>query len=407
VTASELAFMALGLLLGAATGAALIMFVGTRLPRREIRVTVTRGALPRRSETLSHDAFVTSPAEPARGGPGDRRSTDRTAGDRRLAAPGPAAATDVGAALARAIGETSDPAPDRTIVPTGPGKPATAPASAPGPAPAPPGGSPPAPRAPVFAPRPSRHGRPRLPLTTTVPIGSATATAAIAIAIEEDAERELEQARHRRAWSTPLERILRGEHRAMAEVLDSLAGTDGLRRREWEMLLGNLVDSMDEMAVRESVIDFPMGTAFWDTFTVEQCRRVLGALASMGYTYDGHDGWLDNRVPAYRDLSQALADVGLEPRRIRAWPNAAQIANLLVGARPAPEELLAAAGPAYGAEDMRELLIERADELADLWLAWEAVKPVLLGGPPPAPAAVTPADSGSGPADASSPNPGG
>jgi hypothetical protein len=173
------------------------------------------------------------------------------------------------------------------------------------------------------------------------------------------------------------------------------------------MLLGNLVDSMDEMAVRESVIDFPMGTAFWDTFTVEQCRRVLGALASMGYTYDGHDGWLDNRVPAYRDLSQALADVGLEPRRIRAWPNAAQIANLLVGARPAPEELLAAAGPAYGAEDMRELLIERADELADLWLAWEAVKPVLLGGPPPAPAAVTPADSGSGPADASSPNPGG
>ena len=67
MTASELAFMALGLLLGAAGGAALIVLFGTRLPRREIRVTVTRDVLPRRSETLSQDAFVTSPAEPARG----------------------------------------------------------------------------------------------------------------------------------------------------------------------------------------------------------------------------------------------------------------------------------------------------------------------------------------------------
>ena len=72
MTASELAFLALGLLLGAATGAAMIVVLGSRSPRREIRVTVTRDALPRRSETLSQDAFVTSPAEPARGGPGDR-----------------------------------------------------------------------------------------------------------------------------------------------------------------------------------------------------------------------------------------------------------------------------------------------------------------------------------------------
>src|SRR5689334_18330292 len=53
------------------------MVLGTGSPRREIRVTVTRDAVPRRSETLSHDAFVTSPSEPARGGPADRRSYDR------------------------------------------------------------------------------------------------------------------------------------------------------------------------------------------------------------------------------------------------------------------------------------------------------------------------------------------
>ena len=103
---------------------------------------------------------------------------------------------------------------------------------------------------------------------------------------------------------------------------------------------------MAEVAVSESVIDFPMGTAFWDTFTIEQCRRVVGALKTMGYAYDGRDGWVDSRVPAYRDLAQALADVGIEPRRIRSWPNSSDIAGLFVGARPAPEELLAAAGPA-------------------------------------------------------------
>ena len=39
--------MALGLLLGAASGATIIVFFGTRLPRREIDpVTVTRDVLP-------------------------------------------------------------------------------------------------------------------------------------------------------------------------------------------------------------------------------------------------------------------------------------------------------------------------------------------------------------------------
>jgi hypothetical protein len=87
---------------------------------------------------------------------------------------------------------------------------------------------------------------------------------------------------------------------------------------------------------------------------------------------------VDSRVPSYRDLSQALADIGLEPRRVRAWPNQAEIASLFVGARPAPEELIAAAGPDYTAESMQHLVAEHADELADLWLAWEIVRPALF-----------------------------
>ena len=193
--------------------------------------------------------------------------------------------------------------------------------------------------------------------------------------IEEDAERELEQAKHRRAWGSALERMLRGEHRAMVEVLDQLparTASDGRGAPARRPRRGH-----GRGRGQRSVIDFPMGTAFWDTFTIEQCRRVVGALKTMGYAYDGRDGWVGDRVPAYRDLAQALADVGIEPRRIRSWPNSSDIAGLFVGARPAPEELLAA-GSAYDVNDVRELVGGRAEELQDLWLDWDAVRPALL-----------------------------
>ena len=202
------------------------------------------------------------------------------------------------------------------------------------------------------------------------------------VAIQPEVDPELHDLR--RTATSPsrrgaaLERILRGEHMAMVEVVDRVAGEDGLRRREWQVLLSGLVQAMAEIAVDESVIDFPMGTAFWDTFTVEQCRRIVATLATMGYRYDGRTGWVGRHVPAYRDLTNAMAEVGFEPRRVRAWPNQTEIGDLFLGARPAPEELLAAAGPGYTAEDMQNLLGERALGLADLWLAWDAIRPVLF-----------------------------
>lgn len=330
VTASELAFLGLGLLLGAATGAAILVTLGSRPRQREIRVTVTRDALPRRSETLSQDAFVTSPAEPARGGPGDRRWFDR-------ADDGPV-----------------DTEPRRAPVGVFPSP----------------------------TPRHAGH-RPATPEPATSRTIVPFVAASVGVAILPEADAELDAMRLRvPGQRTALERMLRGEHRAMVEVVDRIAGEDSRRRRDWELLLGGLVEAMADLAVGESVIDFPMGTAFWDAFTVEQCRRIVAALSSMGYRYDGRSGWLEGRVPAYRDLAQALADIEVDPRRVRAWPNQSEIAALFVGARPAPEELLPAAGPDYAADDMRELLGERAAELANLWLAWEAVRPALFEEPP-------------------------
>jgi hypothetical protein len=347
VTASELAFLGLGLLLGAATGAALIVVLGTRTPRREIRVTVTRDALPRRSETLSQDAFVTSPSAPAPGGPADRRWFDR---DLPPSDPRGSGAVPVMARM------TDSPRP---------------------------------PVAPRWTPA-AEIDRTAVP---NVADGTAAAVA-VATRAETDTAAGIDPQPSTVAAETPalgargqsrLERILRGEHLAMVEVVDAVAGQDSLRRRDWEVLLGGLVEGMAEIAVQESVVDFPMGTAFWDTFTVEQCRQIVAALATMGFQYDGRAGWVEHHVPVYRDLSIALADIGVDPRRVRAWPNQAEIAALFIGARPAPEELLAAAGPEYRAGDVQALLGARAIDLVSLWNAWDAVRPVLLAEPAPVP----------------------
>lgn len=79
MTASEFAFLSLGLVLGILTGAALVEVLRSRPPApREIRLTVTPDSVPRRrASTLSEDAFVLPGPEPAHGGPGDRRQTIR------------------------------------------------------------------------------------------------------------------------------------------------------------------------------------------------------------------------------------------------------------------------------------------------------------------------------------------
>jgi hypothetical protein len=78
VTASEFAFLALGLVLGVASGAALVEVLRARPPAaREIRITVAPNSIhARRSATLAEDRFADGQAGPAAGGPGDRRAID-------------------------------------------------------------------------------------------------------------------------------------------------------------------------------------------------------------------------------------------------------------------------------------------------------------------------------------------
>jgi hypothetical protein len=89
VVASEFAFLALGLLLGIPTGAALLVVIRARPPvPREVRLTVTPDSVPRRrSATLAMDPFDRDPVS-ARRGPGDFEwNADASAAARLSASP--------------------------------------------------------------------------------------------------------------------------------------------------------------------------------------------------------------------------------------------------------------------------------------------------------------------------------
>jgi hypothetical protein len=78
VTASEFAFLAIGLVLGVAAGAALVEVARSRpAARPEVRVTVAPNSIRTRASTLAEERQDGGPTAPARGGPADRRWVDR------------------------------------------------------------------------------------------------------------------------------------------------------------------------------------------------------------------------------------------------------------------------------------------------------------------------------------------
>jgi hypothetical protein len=376
MTASEFAFLALGLVLGVATGSALIMVVGSRPPAREVRLTVERDAVPRRAATLSSDAFITATAEPARGGPADRRRLDRdlppadppadpsTPGS--TAAFGPIMASNNRtvvsfdspplASAAIHVAPERDPALDtlrvqaalaaerlyRTGMPT-----ATALLEARGEqaAPAPIGPAPVAPprSAPALEPEPAAEPEP-------------------------DAD----------AATPAFVRILRGDHRALFAATAILAVDDEAERRPWHGALMGFASAVAEGAIGAGWLDVPVGNPFWDTFTLSQCRTIAASLASTGHRFDGIDGWADGRIPTYRDLTMAVASAGLEPRRIRAWPTQEEIAGLYREVTVASDDFLMSHAPELDLEEVRAIVGTAGPELDRLWSAWDRVRATLL-----------------------------
>jgi hypothetical protein len=366
MTASEFAFLALGLVLGVASGAALVMVLGSRPPARGVKLTTERDAVPRRGATLSSDAFVTATAEPARGGPADRRRLDRDVPPEDPPFTLPMSVNSAGLR----------PAPHRTIVSFE----APAMASA------------------GFPIQPERD-----PALDIVRVQAALAAARLyrtglptATALLESRGRGLAQPEPEAAnLASPLPsitaypdgevaaapalvRILRGDHQALFATAAALGGPDMAERRNWHAALMALAGQLAERAIQDGWLDVPVGNPFWDTFTLAQCRTIAAALATTGHRFDAVDGWADGRIPTYRELTLAVASAGLEPRRVRAWPTQEEIGALYREVTVATDDYLATHAPSLDLEEVQDLVAETGPSVDRLWLAWDRVRATLL-----------------------------
>jgi len=410
MTASEFAFLALGLVLGVASGSAIVVVLGSRPPAREVRLTVGHDAVPRRAATLSSDAF-TAHNEPARGGPADRRRLDRDAPANDPAPPSPqpglgfpGAPLMGGRTAFSTAGAGPIPGPGiRTTVPSWPSMGAARPApmrpsvgdhpvmsTAPGPIPGPnpsairvaPERDPSIDALRIQAVRAAERAQATGRLTATALLETRPAAEGA-----EDAARpgtrvaaRADETADEIADATPaIIRILRGDHRVLLRTVEILAGADDAMRRPWQAAVVGLVEVLIRGAIERGVLAFPVGNPFWDTFTTGQCRAIAGALAATGHRFDGTDGWADERVPSYRDLAAAVAVSGMEPRRIRAWPTQEQIGALYREVTVAADEFLVEQSPNLDGVEVRELAATAGPDLDLLWAHWELARPVLAG----------------------------
>jgi hypothetical protein len=182
-----------------------------------------------------------------------------------------------------------------------------------------------------------------------------------------------------RAGASPrIVRLLRGDRSAMQEAVAALAGEDPAERRRWQLALSDLVDALLADAIANSALEYPTDHPFWGPFNRSQSRDITAALSSLGYRFDGLGGWVDDRYPSQRDLSLALGYAGLDPMRMRQWPNESAMVELFRDVQVAAAEHLAGAAGGMTLGELVAMLGRRADSLTEIWNAWGRVRPVLM-----------------------------
>jgi hypothetical protein len=177
--------------------------------------------------------------------------------------------------------------------------------------------------------------------------------------------------------------MLRGDRRALLRVVAALAPAEKpVERIRWQRHLSALLEAIVLAAIDEGMLILPAGHRFWDPFDRDQTREILRALAAHGHRPDGAGGWQDGRAPTGRQMSAALADAGLDPRRIRPWPIEDHLADLVLHATVAADDFLMAAAPELELQDVQAIVGPKLPggqaTLRDVWAAWDRVRELLL-----------------------------
>ncbi len=172
--------------------------------------------------------------------------------------------------------------------------------------------------------------------------------------------------------------LMGGDRQTLLGLAMRLAEETGFEAGRLQLLLIELREQIYSLALLEHELLFPSNHPFWSQFPPEGPRAVAASLASMGFRFDGTDGWADGRIPQVRDLANALSYCGFDPRSVRRPAGQAAIDGLWQGARVRSEDFLLAKAPELTLSQIVTLLGPRSDRLAELWDIWGRLRPLLM-----------------------------
>ncbi len=172
-------------------------------------------------------------------------------------------------------------------------------------------------------------------------------------------------------------RLLQGDHATMTAIVDAVAGPDPAARGRWQLLLSDFVDAVVSRAIDATSFEFPDRHVFWGSLPPAERREVAAVLAAMGFRFDGLGGFADGRVPKQRDLTLAVARIGLQPAQLRPWPADADLPLLYRKVRVDAAGFVDAVAGGLTLGEMIDLLGQRAEPLAELWNSWGRIRPLL------------------------------
>jgi hypothetical protein len=176
----------------------------------------------------------------------------------------------------------------------------------------------------------------------------------------------------------PISIVLRGDRDGQRALAVRLAEETGLEAGQLQLLLLELRESIAACALDDQMLRFPPNHPFWSQFPATAGRDIAASLASMGYVFDGHNGWAEGRTPAMRELAMALSEAGLDPRVLLRPADPDTINSLWRGTIVLVEDYLAARAPDLDLQQVTACLGRRAAPLSELWDMWGRLRVLLL-----------------------------
>lgn len=175
------------------------------------------------------------------------------------------------------------------------------------------------------------------------------------------------------AWA-----VLRGDRQAMLALALRLAEETGIEAGRLQLLLLELRASVAARALEAYAVRFPPQHPFWGQFPTDAAMCVAKSMGSMGYRFDGLNGWADGRAPGVRDLALALSYCGYDHRSLRRPASQAAIDVIWEGTVVLVEDFLLHEAPELTLPEMVICLGPHADRLGELWDIWGRLRPLLL-----------------------------